>query len=127
MSIEFNWNIVQLDCKPEEDGKKNIVTAAHWTCSGVDGSYTGYSYGSAILPASEDDKSHIEYEKLTKDLILEWCWSNGVNKDDIESDISAQIDLQKNPPVVLPTLPWGLSNQSEQKIEEPTPVKSIKK
>jgi hypothetical protein len=37
---------------------------------------------------------------------LSWCYANGVDQAAIEANVTAQIEAQINPPVVVLPLPW---------------------
>ena len=107
----FNWNINQLNAYPEKDGKQDVVFTVHWTLEGVDGEFTGSSYGSAGVTL--DPKApYTPYEDLTQDEVLDWVWASGVDKDETEEAVNSQIESQKNPTVVTPPLPWS-SSQAE--------------
>jgi hypothetical protein len=107
----FNWNINQLNAYPEKDGKQDVVFTVHWTLEGVDGEATGSSYGSAGVTL-DPEAPYTPYADLTKDQVLAWVWASGVDKDETENAINAQIESQKNPTVVSPPLPWS-SSQAE--------------
>jgi hypothetical protein len=61
-------------------------------------------YGTCSFPAPEG--SFTPYADLTQDMVLGWCWDNGVNKDATEAAVQSLIDNQINPPVVSLKLPW---------------------
>lgn len=107
MTTEVNWTIAAIDCATVEGDKTNVVKTVHWRCDGVDGDYTGSICAACKLPAPEGD--FIAYADLTKDQVLSWVWANGVDKDNAESVVRAQIDAAKNPPIVQPALPWASS------------------
>ncbi len=107
----FNWNINQLNAYPEKDGKQDVVFTVHWTLEGVDGEATGSSYGSAGVTL-DPEAPYTPYADLTKDQVLAWVWASGVDKDETENAVNAQIESQKNPTVVSPPLPWS-SSQAE--------------
>ena len=102
--MNINWNISQLDCKPQEGSHTDVVVTAHWQCNGVDGDYSGSVYSTCSFPAPEG--SFTPYNQLTKEMVLGWIWANGVDKDATEAAVAQQIANAKNPPVVNPPLPW---------------------
>ena len=106
MATTFNWNINQLNAYPEKDGKQDVVFTVHWDCTGVDGEFTGSSYGSAGVTL-DPEAPYTPYADLTKDQVLGWIWASGVDKDETENAVNAQIESQKNPTVVTPPLPWS--------------------
>ena len=80
-----------------------FITTAAWRCTGVDGDYSATGYG---FCSWSDGEAQIPYADVTEQEVLDWCWASGVDKDAIEANITAQIDLQKNP-VQQPGLPWS--------------------
>lgn len=105
MSTIYTWTVVSMDCYPEFDGEQDVVVTVHWTCSGVDGSYSSSVYSSQAVTLSADEP-FTPYAQLTQDQVLSWVWSSGVDKDATEAVVQQQINNQINPPVVTPPLPW---------------------
>ena len=106
------WNINQLDCYPELDGKTDVVFTAHWNLSAeeVDGdkTYTGYVYGSIGLTL-DPEEPYTEYANLTKEQVVGWV-KDAMGEETVaahEAAVAQQIENQKNPPVVSPKLPWA--------------------
>ena len=98
------WTISQLDCKPQEDGKTDVVVTAHYQCTGTQADYSAQVYGTASFTLGTG--TFTPYDQLTQDQVLGWCWANGVDKDATEANVAAQIEAQINPPIVTPPLPW---------------------
>jgi hypothetical protein len=92
----ITWRISQLD-RNTADG---FVTTAHWTCSGVDGDFSGSVYASCGF----DGELSIPYESLTEATVLGWVWQK-VDKEATEAAVAAQIEAQKNP-VSASGTPW---------------------
>ena len=108
----ISWIIERLLVKPTDGSKTDVVITADWRCNGTEttGSgdtaktYSGTAYGScSFAPPSG---SFTPYKDLTQQQVLDWCFSNGVNKSAIEANVSLQIQNQINPPVIAPPLPW---------------------
>ena len=102
----INWTISQLDCIPHTPEGDNFVTTAHWQCIGVDGNYSGQVYSTCSFTVQQGPNL-IPYDQLTQDMVLGWCWDNGVDKAATEAAVQTQIDNQINPPVTVPPLPWA--------------------
>ena len=102
--ITISWIIERLLVKPTEGDKTDVVITADWRCNGSQDQYSGTCYGSASF--APPTGSFTPYPDLTEQQVLEWCWSNGVDKTAIEANVSAQIADQINPPVIAPPLPW---------------------
>jgi hypothetical protein len=106
MATTYTWTVVAMDEYPEQDGEQDVVFNVHWTCSGVDGEYTGSTYGSqgvSVDPA----EPFTAYADLTQEQVLGWVWTSGVDKDAQEAAVEQQIANQINPPVVSLPLPWA--------------------
>jgi hypothetical protein len=97
MTATITWRISQLD-RNTADG---FVTTAHWTCSGVDGDFSGSVYASCGF----DGELSVPYESLTEATVLGWVWQK-VDKDATEAAVAAQIEAQKNP-VSASGTPWS--------------------
>lgn len=94
-----------MDCYPQDNNQKNVVFNIHWICSGIQDTYTASTYSSCTVP-SPTDETFTPYDQLTKEQVLGWIWSNGVDKVLTESVLIQQITDQMNPPVLTPPLPW---------------------
>ena len=113
MSATFNWVIPDLkyDIQPEDmDG---AVIIAHWRCNATQVEGTGdqaVTYNSSIFDScgfSPDPAapSYVPYADLTEAEVLGWCWTDGVDKDEIETSLQANIDGQIDP-VTANGIPW---------------------
>jgi hypothetical protein len=98
MSATITWSVTNLDRKTS-DGYINV---AHWTCSGVDGEFSGSVYSTCSFG---EGSPTIPYDQVTQAEVLSWCWSNGVDKEATETAVLAQIEAQKNP-VSATGVPW---------------------
>jgi hypothetical protein len=104
MNISIVWIIERLLVKPTEGSLTDVVITADWRCNGSQDQYSGTCYGScSFAPPSG---SFTPYDQLTEAQVLDWCFSNGVDKTAIEANVTAQINDQINPPVVSLPLPW---------------------
>ena len=105
MTISINWIIERLLTKPVEGPNTDVVITADWRCNGSQDSYSGTCYGScSFAPPTE---GFTPYNELTEQQVLDWCFSNGVDQKAIEANVTAQIEAQINPPVVVLPLPWA--------------------
>jgi hypothetical protein len=102
----MDWQVSNLDCKVSEDNLSDVVYCAHWRCSATKDGYSASVYSTCSLPAP-DPANFIAYADLTKEEVLGWIWANGVDKAATEAAVQQQIELQKNPVVVTPPLPWA--------------------
>jgi hypothetical protein len=102
----MNWQITNLLVKQLVNGMANVVVVVDWACSKADGDAFGsISQSTQLQPPSSD--SFTPYDKLSKDQVLGWIWSSGVDKSSVESSVQAQIDQSKaSAPVVGLAIPW---------------------
>jgi hypothetical protein len=98
------WLIERLLVKPAEGSLTDVVITADWRCNGSQESFFGTCYGSCSF--APPTGSFTPYPDLTQDQVLDWCYANGVDKTAIEANVTAQIQNQINPPVVVLPLPW---------------------
>ena len=98
------WLIERLLVKPTEGTLTDVVITADWRCNGTDETYSGTCYGSCSFQPPSG--SFTPYPDLTQDQVLGWCYENGVDNTAIEANVTAQIENQINPPVVVLPLPW---------------------
>jgi hypothetical protein len=111
-TISIVWIIERLLVKPTEGSLTDVVITADWRCNGTEttgtgddaNTYSGTCYGSASF--APPTGSFTPYPDLTQEQVLNWCYSNGVDKTAIEANVTQQINDQINPPVIAPPLPW---------------------
>ena len=104
----MNWDIVQLDCYPELDGKTDVVFTAHWRLTATEDTYTGSVYGSIGLTL-DPEAPYTPYSELTKEQVIGWV-KEAMGEETVaahEAAVLQQIEDQKNPKVVTPPLPWA--------------------
>ena len=106
----MEWTVSSLECRVQEGDLSDVVIVAHWRVSATetdgDKTYSGSVYSSCALPAP-DAADFTPFDQLTKDQVLGWLWSNGVDKDATEAAVLQQIELQKHPVVVNLPPPWS--------------------
>lgn len=106
MATTFNWTVTQMDCYPQAEGETDVVFVVHWTCAGVDGGYTAAIYNTCPVTYTAGTP-YTPYADLTQEQVLGWVWASEVDKDMTEATVAQLIQLQINPPVVSPPLPWA--------------------
>jgi hypothetical protein len=95
----YNWTITATDYEVSN----GFIQTAHWQCNAVDGDFTASIYSTCSFAAAEPS---IPYADVTEAEVLQWCWSNGVDKSATEASLAAQIEAQKNPVTATGT-PWA--------------------
>ena len=102
--MTIKWIIENLLVRKTEGSLTDVVITADWRCNGSQENYSGTCYGSCSFAAPTG--SFTPYPDLTQDQVLSWCYANGVDQAAIEANVTAQIQNQINPPVVVLPLPW---------------------
>lgn len=103
-AISINWIIKQLLVKKTEGPLSDVVVSANWSCRASDGTFSAVLTG--FTEFAPPTGSFTPYADLTEQQVLDWCFANGVDKTAIEANVTAQINDQINPPVVVLPLPW---------------------
>jgi len=107
MTVEINWVVEQLDCKPEAEGQLNLVACVHWRVNGTDGTYAVTNYGTVSIDYVPDSV-YIPYSELTLSQIISWV-KNSLGAETvaaIETGIENRLAELANPPIISPALPW---------------------
>lgn len=105
MATTTTWVIEWMQCKPTEGSYSDVVVTVGWRCNGTDGVYMSTAYGSCSFGPPEGNFT--PYDQLTQDQVLGWCWDSTVNKAAVEELVTQQVEVQANPPVIQPPLPWA--------------------
>ena len=108
MANTKQWQVAALDCKQDTEGLADVVAVIHWRKSATevvgDKTYTGYTYGACQI-APPDAESFIAFEDLTEAEVIGWLEAT-LDVNAIDASLDAQIETQKNPPVVTKKAPW---------------------
>ena len=103
------WQISQMERTLADGG----VVVCHWraTASETVGegddavTYSASSYGTAGFTPDPSSSDWVDYDSISEDLALSWCFDSGVDKDAIEASLQANIDGQINPTQAA-GVPW---------------------
>ena len=106
MTATITWTVTAMDCYPQAEGETDVVFTVHWTCSGVQDTYTSSVYSTCPVTYTQGSP-YTPYNQLTQDQVLGWIWSSGVDQAATEAAVQQQINNQITPPVVTPPLPWA--------------------
>jgi len=110
MSATFSWIVEWMQTTPTSADPSEAVLQVGWRVNGEQEdngkTYTAFVYSTCTLP-SADPASFIPYADLTQDIVLGWCYANGVDQASAEAAVQSNIDNQINPPVIQPPLPWA--------------------
>jgi hypothetical protein len=81
----YRWKILGLRVKPQEGEFNNVVAIVHWACFGEEEDHGAACYGTMSFSVGD---SFVEFENLTQEQVLEWCYSNGIPKADVEAIVA---------------------------------------
>lgn len=108
ITTTITWVIEWMDVSTQIiDGFSQIVLSAGWRVTASDGTYSASNYGSASFPQPTTGGTFTPFNQLTENEVLNWCFENGINKDENETSVRTQLANLQNPPVVQPPLPWN--------------------
>lgn len=95
------WTISTLEHNTADGG----VIVAHWRVTQEDGDRSASAYGTCSFTPDASADDFVPYADLTEEVVLGWCWADGVDKDAIEASLTANIEEQKNP-TTQDGVPW---------------------
>lgn len=98
------WTIANLERNAADDG----VVVAHWRCTAEDGEYSASAYGTVGFEPDSSAEGFVPFDQLTEANVIEWV-QGAVDVEAIESQLAAQIEQQKEPPIVT-GLPWATNS-----------------
>ena len=104
MALETKWVVSQLDTAPSEDGLTDVVKTVHYRYQGQDAEYFAEVYGTMAC-ATPSDTDFTAYEDLTYEQVCAWLEA-GLDVEAMDTNLAAQIEYQKNPPIIQLPLPW---------------------
>ena len=100
----FNWTIQSMPAYPQAEGQTDVVFQVNWQCNAQDSGYQANSFGSVPVTYAAGSP-YTPYDQLTQEQV--WGWINpSIDRPEIEANLQALIDAQKNPEVVTPPTPW---------------------
>lgn len=106
--INYQWQISQMDCVPQEGDLQDVVVTIHYRYQGTElieeKTYFAEVYGTVTL-GNPDPSNYTPYNELTKTQVEGWLEA-GLNVESLQANISSQIANQINPPIISPALPW---------------------
>ena len=96
MAITYEWSFPNFETNSE-----NVVKTIHWRYTATDGDYSASMYGSCA--GSEG----MNFDSMTKEHCENCVLENqDTTIEDMQSNLSAQIEEQKNPALTSKTKEW---------------------
>jgi hypothetical protein len=103
------WQISQMERTLADGG----VVVCHWRATasetvgeGADAvTYSATNYGTCGFTPDPSSSDWVDYNSISEELALSWCFDSGVDKDAIEASLAANIDGQINPTQAA-GVPW---------------------
>lgn len=100
----FKWVISSMDTAPSEDTLTDVVKTVHYRYQAEDGQYSAEVYGTMAC-ATPSETDFTAYADLTYEQVCKWLEA-GLDVQALETNLEAQIEYQKNPPIINLPLPW---------------------
>lgn len=112
MSINYTWQINQLECYPTYESQTDVVFNVRWSYRGVDSNGVGSTRGGITEVTYTAGAPFTPFADLTEAQVLGWVTPTITNVQlaDMDAAIAGDIDWQiqqasaNNP--VSPPLPW---------------------
>lgn len=101
-----NWNCKTVEYyNHEHNGHEQVIYNVHWRVTKKDGEYSTSNYGTQSLN-TENIQDFKPFDEVTSEMVEDWVKAAmGEEKvSNIESNLDAQIENQKNPTSVTVTL-----------------------
>ena len=96
MSTTYEWSFPNFECD-----SSNVVKTIHWRYTAVDGDYSASMYGSCA--GSEG----MNFDSMTKEHCENCVLENqDTTEEDMQSNLSTQIEEQKNPALTSKIKVW---------------------
>ena len=96
MAITYEWSFPNFECD-----SSNVVKTIHWRYTAVDGEHSASMYGSCA--GSEG----MNFDSMTKEHCENCVLENqDTTIEDMQSNLSAQIEEQKTPALTSKTKEW---------------------
>ena len=94
--ITYEWSFPNFECD-----SSNVVKTIHWRYTAVDGEHSASMYGSC------NGSEGMNFDSMTKEHCENCVLENqDTTIEDMQSNLSAQIEEQKNPALTSKTKEW---------------------
>jgi hypothetical protein len=109
MAISYELHINNMEAASVDNNLEDVVKIIYWLYTGKETIDEFDLYGEArgaVGLSDPSSDSFTAFADLTEEQVKGWVESQ-LDLDAIKSDIADQIKLQKNPPTVVKSNPWG--------------------
>ena len=96
MAITYEWSFPNFECD-----SSNVVKTIHWRYTGTE--TVGEDTYSASMYGSCAGSEGMDFDAMTKDHAIACVVENNSSEEEMQSNLSAQIEAQKNPATVSKT------------------------
>lgn len=103
--MEYEWTI-DLVSKTIED---NCIISVTLKCTLKNVDFDGYTFISVNLPP-KDDANFIDYNSLTSDQVLQWCWDNIESEEKADQEYTLLMSYEaesRNKTLDIETPSWA--------------------
>jgi len=106
--MTITWKVEKMECLKGGCGVDNLVQKVWYKVLGeeiVDGeTYTGRTEGFVSITPVGPEFSN--FEDLFEEVIIQWCWDNGISRAAAEAEVTRQIEEKKAAVKVIIENPW---------------------
>ena len=109
MAVNYSWKINALVCRPELDGKKDVVFNVAWERVAQDGLQGAVSVAGETAITLDPESDFTSYAELTESQVVGWI-ENALGEDRlaaVKAEVDKKLEVTANPVVVVPELPWA--------------------
>ena len=103
MAITYEWSFPNFECD-----SSNIVKTIHWRYTATDSETDtfGNPVYSASMYGSCAGSEGMDFDAMTKDHAIACVIENNSSEEEMQTNLSAQIEAQKNPETTSQTKEW---------------------
>jgi hypothetical protein len=100
--INITWKIEALKSIDNIENNLYVVVEASWLCKAEELNKNSYISGTTKFPLPSN--SFIEFNQLSEEDVLRWCFEDGVNKEEIENQVKEKLNQSQEAKTI--GLPW---------------------
>lgn len=106
--MKITWNITSIERHTKLFDLDDVVCSAVWLCSATE---EGFNHvvrydGKADIKFDASGENFTQFSDLTEEQVLSWVFASGVDKNDIEAQVTLKFEECKSPKIVSGEMPW---------------------